>query len=242
MSDGAYRGYHNLLMSQWQSSDGMLPKSDKELARLSGLFGRWPEFKSEILENFEESDGRIINQVQYAEWMRAKQVSEKKGRRNPDSGESVEDDSQNVDSMWTHARVNVNVSVPVDKNIDSLFGLENGSKRDECAKEDCDSIAAQCGKIYDAYPRHTAKEAALKAIERALKKKPYLELFSLVQAYKSQTDKEISSGRLEKKYIPHPATWFNQGRYEDDDLKPAPEYEIVEVSPEEWWKGANGAQ
>ena len=49
-----------MLMSQWQSSDGMLPITDKELARLSGLFSRWKDFRDEILENFVKS-GRTSN-------------------------------------------------------------------------------------------------------------------------------------------------------------------------------------
>jgi hypothetical protein len=68
MSDGAYRGYHNLIMSQWQSFDGMLPKTDKELARLSGLFGRWKEFREEILENFQNLNERIFNSDLKADW------------------------------------------------------------------------------------------------------------------------------------------------------------------------------
>lgn len=234
MSDGAYRGYHNLLMSQWQSSDGMLPITDKELARLSGLFSRWKDFRDEILENFVKSGERLINVVQYSEWQRARQISEKKGRKTPECGESVESDYQSEDAEWTHARVNVNVSVPVvpevqeqDKsNEDGLFGEKEPVKK---------ITAAMCEEIYQAYPRHKGKETALKSIGKVLKKKSFEELLPIVKAYAAQTAKQIADGKLEENFIPHPATWFNQGRYNDDDLKPAPQYEIVEVSPQEFW-------
>ena len=72
MSDGAYRGYHTLLMSQWESEDGMLPQDDKMLARMSGLFTRWKQFRDEILDNFESVEDRIFNRVQSGEnWFRA---------------------------------------------------------------------------------------------------------------------------------------------------------------------------
>ena len=227
MSDGAYRGYHNLLMSQWQSFDGKLPTTDKELARLSGLFSRWNEFKEEIMENFieEEEGDRLLNVVQYVEWQRAKQVSEKKGRKSPESGENLDFYNQSEDAEWIHAGVNVNVSVPV-KEIHNENKKETGGRK---------VLIAQCEEIYKAYPRHTAKDAAFKSIEKALKKKPFEELLEIVQVYAANTGKQIADGKLEKQYIPHPSTWFNQGRYEDDDLKPPPQYEIVEVSPQKFW-------
>jgi len=101
------------------------------------------------------------------------------------------------------------------------------------------ALSAQCEEIYQAYPRHTAKDAAIKSIEKSLRKKPFEELLPIVRAYAAQTAKEMADGKLEKNFIPHPSTWFNQGRYEDDDLKPPPQYEIVEVSPEEWWGKTN---
>jgi len=57
----------------------------------------------------------------------------------------------------------------------------------------------------------------------------------IVKTYAAQTAKQIADGKLEENFIPHPATWFNQGRYEDGDLKPPPQYEIVEVSPQQFW-------
>jgi hypothetical protein len=202
---------------------------------MSGLFSRWAEFRDEILENFTECDNRFINSVQYTEWQRARQVSEKKGRHNPDSGESLEIDKKSVDAEWTHACVNVNVSVPVVQELplQELNGNNIPKK----------SMAAQCEEIYIAYPRHTAPQPAYKAIEKALKRKPFDELLGIVKLYAVQTKQKIADGKMEKQFIPHPATWFNQGRYDDEDLKPAPQYEIVEVSPEVWWaeNNPNGA-
>lgn len=97
------------------------------------------------------------------------------------------------------------------------------------------TIHQQVEQIYGAYPRHTARDAAYKAIKKVLAKKPFVELLLIVQIYAAQTAKRIADGKLEKEFIPHPSTWFNQGRYDDDDLKPPVEYDIVEVSPEEWW-------
>lgn len=86
--------------------------------------------------------------------------------------------------------------------------------------------------IYGVYPRKTGKLAALKAIAKAMKAiapKPGSTtqwdagevLLERVQAYASAVAQWPAS---EKQYIPMPATWFNQGRYDDD--------------PKTWLRGA----
>lgn len=64
--------------------------------------------------------------------------------------------------------------------------------------------------IYAAYPKHVAKEAALKAIARALKRISFDELLISVQAFALAVDGS------DKDLLPHPATWFNSGCWMDD--------------------------
>ena len=65
--------------------------------------------------------------------------------------------------------------------------------------------------IYDAYPRKTAKQMGLLAIEKAIKKghspEMLLEKTNLYAQKMSWQDKQ---------YIPFPSTWFNQERFLDD--------------------------
>jgi DNA-binding HxlR family transcriptional regulator len=72
-------------------------------------------------------------------------------------------------------------------------------------------------RIYQAYPKHKAKGDALKAIVKALDKirdrgevDPVGWLLERVEAY--------AGGRAEQdpKFTPHPATWFNGERYDDE--------------------------
>lgn len=78
--------------------------------------------------------------------------------------------------------------------------------------------------IYAAYPRKVGKQAALKAIGKAAKVKTTLELFSATQSYALAVK---SWPAADKQFIPHPATWFNRGSYDDD--------------PKEWQRGLLGA-
>lgn len=65
--------------------------------------------------------------------------------------------------------------------------------------------------IYQAYPRHVGKQAAIRAILRAMREHDPAWLLARVRLFASSPDG--NAGR----YTPHPATWFNAGRYDDDD-------------------------
>lgn len=65
--------------------------------------------------------------------------------------------------------------------------------------------------IYERYPRKVGKKAALDAINKALKEKDPTELLAAVNRFAaSQRD-------TEERFIPHPATWFNRGSYDDEE-------------------------
>ena len=94
--------------------------------------------------------------------------------------------------------------------------ISNGKPSDECLT------------LYKAYPRHVGPVFAYKAISKALSVKPFDYLLAAVNRFsKTQQGKD-------PEFIPHPATWFNAGRYDDesnaiysiDAPKPKSQYEI----------------
>lgn len=62
------------------------------------------------------------------------------------------------------------------------------------------------------YPRRICKGAAMKKLEmiRKLGKVPFQVILAAVEVYRHETR------NTEMKFIPHPATWLNQGRWDDD--------------------------
>lgn len=70
--------------------------------------------------------------------------------------------------------------------------------------------------IYDAYPRKTAKPAALKAIASAMRRASPEVLLERTKAYAT------ARAGADPAYTPHAATWFNQHRYNDDQKGWAP--------------------
>lgn len=71
--------------------------------------------------------------------------------------------------------------------------------------------------IYEAYPRKVGKAKAHTAIKKALTKVTPEALLEKVNQFAEATTHYPEEDR---RFIPHPATWFNQGRWEDN--------------PEEW--------
>jgi DNA adenine methylase len=72
------------------------------------------------------------------------------------------------------------------------------------------SAVSQAETLYRFYPRKVGKAAALKAIAKALARVPFVELLDAVQEYAS------SRKGKDPQFTPHPATWFNEGRWEDE--------------------------
>ena len=78
------------------------------------------------------------------------------------------------------------------------------------------SPSAQSLTLYGLYPRKVGRATALKAIDKALKVKPFDELLLAVKAF----GRKLQRDGTEEQFIPHPATWFNAGRYDDEEFKP----------------------
>lgn len=69
--------------------------------------------------------------------------------------------------------------------------------------------------FYLVYPRKVAKDAARRAFERAVQRADAAVIIS--GARKFASDPNLP---LEKQFIPHPATWLNAGRWDDEPLPP----------------------
>ena len=71
--------------------------------------------------------------------------------------------------------------------------------------------------IYAAYPRKVGKQSALKAITKAAKLGGGMSF--LLDKTNHYALAVKSWPAADKKFIPHPATWFNRGSYDDDQTE-----------------------
>lgn len=75
-----------------------------------------------------------------------------------------------------------------------------------------DSDSSDFIEFYDAYPRHVGKQAAARAFKKAAKKVSPSVI--ITAAERLAADPNLP----DKQFIPHPATWLNQGRWDDEPL------------------------
>lgn len=81
------------------------------------------------------------------------------------------------------------------------------------------AVSVDADAIYRMYPKHVAPDDALKAITNALKKHPKEYLLDKTSQFRACVESWPSSYRYfgdGGDRCPHPASWFNAGRYGDD--------------------------
>jgi hypothetical protein len=87
--------------------------------------------------------------------------------------------------------------------------------REEKRREDIDTGGADLfERFYDAYPRKVGRDAARKAF--AKRQVTEALLVTMLAAIKRQGLKDRCA-KGESQYVPHPATWLNEGRWQDED-------------------------
>ena len=105
-------------------------------------------------------------------------------------------------------------SSPIGEGVNDLF---EASSLDPSSKTN--PLHELAESIYQEYPRKVAKKPGLEAILKAMKSKSPAFLKEKVMEFSDATKGQV------KRFLPHPATWFNEERFNDD--------------PEEW-KQSNG--
>lgn len=80
--------------------------------------------------------------------------------------------------------------------------------------EDPNSKESLALALYKSYPRKVGKNAALKAILKSMKDHQFDYLLERVAKF-AECTRAWPEDQLQ--FVPHPATWFNQARFEDDE-------------------------
>lgn len=92
-------------------------------------------------------------------------------------------------------------------------GESQGKGREGKKNTSSTDVEAAFAEFYDAYPRKVGRKDALKAFEKALKDVPAEKLIEASRRYAADPNQPA-----DKSKIPHPATWLNQGRWDDEPL------------------------
>jgi hypothetical protein len=124
-------------------------------------------------------------------------------------------------NKWEKGRAHESIYPPPPENIcermktfvyrgKQKYAAAPDSDSDSDSDSDTNTDTEAANLIYSEYPKKAARPDALRAINKALKKASVAELIAKTRAYA-----QASAGQ-NPKYIPHPASWFNAERYNDD--------------------------
>jgi hypothetical protein len=240
-----YKAFHNLLMYQFQRPDGLLPDDGRLLRVQSRLQTQeqWECCRAEVLALFEPmGDGKIANKVMYSEWKRAREFQNERVKAGRRGGQKKQANRLAKASPATSELEHSYDPELAKHGTERYVTEQDGTEEDisDSAYAESSPRAVRSGKptpyegIYQAYPRHVGKKAAIDAIKSAVqrvqsrtKAKGGTKLDAQRWLYARTQAFARSAAGNRGSLTPHPATWFNQGRYDDN--------------PTEWEQVSDGA-
>ena len=109
-------------------------------------------------------------------------------------------------------------ATPSNQANQAIASNKNKSKNKEEEKEKEKERENLFTRFWDEYPRHEAKQTARKAFDKLNPDENLLQLMiAAIARWKTTAQWQENGGQ----YIPHPATWLNQRRWEDEPPKPS---------------------
>lgn len=100
------------------------------------------------------------------------------------------------------------------QQTESNFPKEKEKEKEKEKKKEEELLFAR---FWDAYPKHTAKTAARKAFDKVNPDAAKVEtMLAAIEKQKASAQWQENGGQ----FIPYPATWLNQNRWEDELPKP----------------------
>ena len=129
---------------------------------------------------------------------------------------------QNIEKRWSKnedvmALPNEYHGITMEHSM--VIPLENENENNKAISSDKAKREEQFNQFWEVYPRKVGKQAARKAFDK-IPVSVWPKLVPAVEAQKRSFQWTREGGQ----FVPHPATWLNQGRWDDDvdPVKPAP--------------------
>jgi uncharacterized protein YdaU (DUF1376 family) len=203
LSKGEFGAYLLLLIAAWRNPDCDLPDDDRRLARFARCTDReWAtNMRALMLTFFRCENGRWTQKRLTEE--RAKTLTRaKKARSAAHIRHNTKEDVQKDKPLETPERGDANASSEHVLNgcsHDALglgLGLEKKERVPKPSVSPSTSVEGSFAEWWKNYPRKVAKADAIRAYKAAIKR----------------------GATPDPSFIPYPATWLNQARWEDEEI------------------------
>lgn len=152
--------------------------------------------------------------LQMNTWDRHQTIRAKKSKY-PSPDEGVKASANNCKQMQADANKCSRNPIQSESNPNPIRDIRADAQSARTGERNFD-------KLWSVYPRHEGKQAALKAFEKIDPDDELLErMINAIMAQKK------SAQWADPQFIPHPATWLNGHRWEDEPTKAAPQSKRV---------------
>lgn len=203
--------YLLLLMTMWRA-DGRLPNDDKKLARIASCTpSRWAKIRDEVMEFFVVEGDEITNHRLTIELKKASEKSIKRAEAGTKGGRAKSLKSNN------RAKANATRLPEHSSEPEPDTTVTNVPVVLDRAKPTRAEIASGFLTFWTVYPKKVGKDAAARAFSKAMARIDDAEPLAVILAGVERA----LPGWDEPKFIPHPSTWLNEGRWEDEAPTPA---------------------
>ena len=246
---------------------GCLPDDDDKLRRWARMTReQWSESRATLLQKFPiQEDGvrrnpRLYREAEKAESFRVSQSEKGRKGGRPKAGEKPGVSNQNpglsVGLSPEKPSVSVSVSASVSKEkkerepfahasqapLTTRIGYEQ-PKAVKAGKRRSETFSAEAESVWAAYPLKKGKAVALPIIKRIVSELrgkgidgPADLLIERIQCWLANRANKQARGEFVPE-IPYPQKFFKRGDWDDEDSKPTPKVEFVEVPDEQWLGG-----
>jgi uncharacterized protein YdaU (DUF1376 family) len=208
--------YMLLLAAMWRR-DGQVPDDDRDNARILGLTpAKWRKIKarfSSTISGFLIEGGTITQEKLRKTWENTQEKIDKNRANGAKGGRAAASNNNDLGQANAANSVKPKATIP-DPDPEPIREGTNVPLAIVHSKPKPDD--ADFAEFWDRYPRKVGKDAARKAFAKAMKAaRPDDVMFGLSQQIPSLQSKD-------PQFIPHAASWLNQGRWTDEPEQPTP--------------------
>ncbi len=210
LSTEEHGAYLLLLMTAW-TSDGALPADDDRLRRLTGMDPKsWKASRGVLLEFFTRDGDTWRHKRVDAEMDRARDISAERsaaGKRGAAARWGSHDGNCHSPANSKRMAKPLTNGKQTDAPSPSHTPIEEPDGSSLSPKP---PLPDQFDAFWKAYPRRVGKEAARKAWAACIKRG--VQPWHMIEGAQWLSDHPPD----DPQFIPHPSTWLNQGRYDDE--------------------------
>lgn len=132
------------------------------------------------------------------------------------AAETTPETTQTAAEIYTETRQSIAKKSIAEKRIEDVSPSPDS---EESAAQKPTTQEIRFNTFWETYPKKVGKQAALKSWNRI---KPNTELYDRIMAAVEVAKKSEQWQRENKRFIPNPATWLNQGRWDDEPPEAGP--------------------